>query len=461
MCPDGHLQPMNTVKPCIWVAQPWSAVAAKRDRAVEVQNLVEKLSHYDTDGWENALLNLMETYHVNITTLDTTITINDYLEQAVGFTSAYSFPSCNPPRDIVFCTASLIEHFRCSWLQEASAVRGIEPNIQCMRALSMNECMENVKHRVADAVLIDQRDRIEAERSHYLQPLLYEHAKNLSDRYTVVAVVRYDSNIYGFSDLKGKRACFPSFEGAAYLSAMETIRETHHRNDPTRHVTSDMLNEYFADDSCTWEKTYDDSKNCAKMYLGDEGALRCLIENRGDVAFIDMRIFQKFVKTSLSNDIDWIKGIDPKAYKLICPFGKGKTEDYCYMHWTNRGILMVNNQTHGMRRTEIYSSFRDMDRLFGKRYESHIIPFTMYGEFDKKSNILFHDQTEILRDIDELKMDRMKRSLEDVFTNYTIRAYFDAFISASASETQYKCNIITIIFHCTISFLIIRLMMSF
>lgn len=451
LCPDGHLQPMTTPSPCVWVAQPWTAVAAKRDRAAEVQSLVESLTHNDLGSWQNALLNLMETYHVNITTLDETIPIGDYLEQATGFTSAYSFPACNPPRDIVFCSPSLVEHYRCSWLQEASAVRGLEPNIQCMRTLSLAECMANVEHRVADAVLVDESNRVRAEREHFLQPLLYEHASNLSDRYAVVAAVRYDSNIYGFGDLKGKRACFPSFEGAAYLSALETIREIHHAADPTRHVTSEQLNEFFAADSCTWESKQ--RGGCDEAYRGDEGALRCLVERHGDVAFIDSTVFQKFSRLSLGNVS---ANVDPKAYKLICPFGKGKYDDLCYMHWASRAVLMVNNQTRGMRRSEIYSTFRDMDRLFGKRYESHVIPFSMFGAFDRRSNVLFHDQTEMLRDVDELKRDRAARPLEDVVANYTIRAYYDAF--TRSSDTRHTASATAAVLHSAISFLLIRLL---
>lgn len=30
LCPDGHLQPLDTKRPCVWVSKPWPAVAAKR-----------------------------------------------------------------------------------------------------------------------------------------------------------------------------------------------------------------------------------------------------------------------------------------------------------------------------------------------------------------------------------------------------------------------------------------------
>lgn len=65
---------------------------------MKVQDTVAGLNHDDTSSWQNALLMILETYHVNVTTLDNTIPVDDYLDQAVGFQDAYNFPSCNPPR---------------------------------------------------------------------------------------------------------------------------------------------------------------------------------------------------------------------------------------------------------------------------------------------------------------------------------------------------------------------------
>lgn len=448
LCPDGHLQPLHTSSPCVWVAKPWTAVAARRENAAHIQLLVESLSRNDIGSWQNALLNLMEPYHANVSTLDTTIPIRDYLEQAIGFTSAYSFPSCNPPRDIVFCSASIIDHYKCSWLQESARVRGIEPNVQCVRASSPEECMDSVAHFVADIVLVDQRDRVHAQREYQLQPILYEFAKNISHRYAVTAVVRADSGINSVADLRNKRACFPHFEDATFLSALEMIRVSHHgEHDPQRHFTTNQLLAFFSESSCTWHSS--DSGHCSDIYRGDEGALRCLLDNRGDVAFVDMLVYQKFQRKMLSDE--WTHGVDPNLLKVIClpnDGAKSKTNAPCFLHWTSRGFLMINNRTQTKRRNEIYDTFRMMDHLFSKRYESHIIPFSMYSEFDRQQNVLFHDPTESLRDVEELSREKMTRSLEAVFVNYTQNAYFDALRSDAGDKRLGSlsiCHIIQII----------------
>jgi hypothetical protein len=108
-------------------------IAAKRSHAQKVQDLFDSVRRSGNEEWQTSLLLLLESYHVNITTLDITVPIDDYLDQAEGFQSAYSFPSCNPPRSIVYCTTSIVQFVKCTWLQEASAIYGVEPNIQCIR----------------------------------------------------------------------------------------------------------------------------------------------------------------------------------------------------------------------------------------------------------------------------------------------------------------------------------------
>lgn len=409
LCPDGHLQPLDTRTPCIWVSKPWPAIAVKRSHAEKIQQIIEKLNHDNDDSWQNSLLSLLETYHVNVSTLDTSIPIDDYLDQAVGFQSAYSFPTCSPPRSIVYCTTSIIQHYKCSWLQEASSVYGIEPNIQCIRTESVERCMDDTKEHVVDVILVDQDERLKAERDFNLKPLLYEYSSQLQDRYAVLAVIQSDTNIVDLSDLRGKRACFPSFEGAAYLSVMQTL---------VNHTFVNSLCEaehFFAHDSCTWSLK---SKNCDDKYKGDEGALRCLLEGYGDVAFIDSNVLHNYTEGHLTST--WTQITKPKPLKLLCPYGlTTKPNELCYLHWTPRGHFMINNQTDLVRKNEIYNSLRDMDKLFGKQHRSHTMPFTMFGPFDKKNNVMFRDSTDSLRGLTELEKDKSKRLLENTYTSYT------------------------------------------
>lgn len=197
LCPDSHLQPMNTKNPCTWISKPWSVLAAKRSHAQKVQDLFREIDA--STEWQQALLQLLESYHVNITSLDFPITIDDYLDKSSGYQSAHSFPACYPPRQIVYCTTTLIEFSKCSWLQEVSTVFGIEPNLQCIRGENLFRCLDDVAKNVADVVLVDQDARLRSEKDFNLTSLLYEFSSEFDQNYVTIAVVKAGSSISKFS----------------------------------------------------------------------------------------------------------------------------------------------------------------------------------------------------------------------------------------------------------------------
>lgn len=197
LCPDSHLQPLNTKNPCSWISKPWPTIAAKPSHAEKVQDLFRNID--SSTKWQMSLLLLLETYHVNITSLDATIPIDDYLDQSSGYQSAHSFPACNPPRQIIYCTTSIIEFSKCSWLQEVSVVYGIEPNLQCIRGENLYRCLDDVSQGIADVVLVDQDSRFQSERDFNLSSILYEYSSDFSQNYVTVAVVKSNSGIKTFS----------------------------------------------------------------------------------------------------------------------------------------------------------------------------------------------------------------------------------------------------------------------
>lgn len=420
LCPDGHLQPLNVTQPCVWVAKPWPAIAARRENADHIQNLVGGLTHNVEHSWQNALLSLLESYHVNVTTLDRSLPIDDYLDQATGFQSAYSFPSCSPPRSIVYCTSSLLQHYKCSWLQEAAAVYGIEPNIQCIRAESDARCLADVRDSVADVVVVGQDRRVSAQIEHGLQPLMYEYAADGAAKYVPVAVVRADSALHTMADLRGKRACFggATTDGAAFVSVWQTLKELHLIEAPTTQGGADDCNTPAKRVSAFFGAP--DAATAAPdgVYAGEMGALRCLADRRADVAFVDLAAFRNLTHGGIADA--WVQQLP--LVRLLCPFGlranRQQAQEPCYLHWTPRGHFMVNANIGQQRRNEIYNSMREMDKLFGKQYQTHTIPFTMFGPFDRRNNVMFRDDTEGLRSLGELQRDRWARNAEPAMVAY-------------------------------------------
>lgn len=387
--------------------------------------MLENINHDDENSWQNALLSLMETYHVNITSLDRSIPIDDYLDQAIGFQSAYSFPACSPPRSIVVCTTSPVEHYKCSWLQEAATVYGIEPALQCVKREQIESCMSSVQNNAADVVMADHDQLIPAEFDSELMPLMAEYAAPMDAKYITVAVVKAGSGIHSVEDLRGKRVCFPSFEGAAYMSAWETFRNLS-LTSSSGNCAASSLEHFFAPDSCTWKR----GRKCEAKYGGDVGALRCLVEGRGDVAFTELSVFQNLTQGRI--DEPWV--LQVKSVSLLCPFGRRPKHELepCYLHWMARNSVMVHKDIEPVRRTEIYNALREMDKLFGKQYKTNTIPLTMFGPFDRQSNVMFRDSTDGLRSEAEMERDRLPRLL----TSTKLQGYLKAKAACVVDDTS-------------------------
>jgi Transferrin len=398
LCPDSHLQPLNSENPCTWISKPWSAIASQRKHAEKVQELFQTIDI--NSSWQTALLQLLESYHVNVTSLDFPMTIDDYLDKSSGYQSAHSFAACNPPRQIVYCTSTLIEFSKCSWLQEVSNVYGIEPNVQCLRGENLFRCLDNVAKGVADIVNVNQDQRFRSEINFNLTSILYEHSSNFDDNYVTVAVVKANSKLRKFKDLRGRRACFPAQEGAAYLSVAQTLTKLQLSSD---NCTS-SAEEFFSSNSC-----YGKVNNCNEKYQQESGALRCLNEI-GDVAFMDLSTFKNLTDKSQSK------------YHLISPFCE-VSSDSCYLSYTSRGVFLTDKSTSQMRIDEIVNTLKTMDEHFGKqKFRSGNIPFGLFGPFDNQKNVLFNDKTDGLKCKDEFHNKKRERNLEtyfnEIFKNY-------------------------------------------
>lgn len=106
---------------------------------------------------------------------------------------------------------------------------------------------------------------------------------------------------------------------------------------------------------------------------------------------------------------------------MLCPFEKSpyvKGSDTCYLSWTSKGVLLTNQNKTQIRVNEIVNTLKTMDKHFGKqeKFRSGNIPFTMFGPFDQKSNVLFKDATDNLKTKFEFKsVSNFERNLESFY----------------------------------------------
>ncbi|KAG6460699.1 hypothetical protein O3G_MSEX012162 [Manduca sexta] len=123
-------------------------------------------------------------------------------------------------------------------------------------------------------------------------------------------------------------------------------------------------------------------KNCYEP--GEQNALKSLADGKSDVAFVSMRAFNEYK----ANQISGSANIGP-----LCP---EDNKMYCFMSWSNIGHIFSKKNLTAMRRQEIINVFTKLDKMFGKHPPFHTPMFSMYGPFNHKLDVLFHNNTRSL-----------------------------------------------------------------
>ncbi|GBP36275.1 Transferrin [Eumeta japonica] len=444
LCRDGSAQPVAGNKaPCVWLNRPWPVVIAKRQSAEAVTQLAWSLTNSSVTGndWRAALEGLLDV-RAPPPPLQPPRAPLDHLARALGYQEAYSQSGCNPSRHITICTSTTIEKSKCDWLSEAAAVYGVTPPLQCSRSPTARACLEAVQKGQADVVVADADWAVAAQRSYSLQPLLFEFTPIFEQLNTVVPYVRKGS-FDKMADLRGKRAAFPQYDGVAWHSVIryltnrteiESCNVAHLAEyfgescapgvERAEHVRGDIRDKF----SKTCREEADRSAN--KEYE----ALRSVVEGRSDVAFINLRTYKEYAGKLIPEP--W--AADLKDVAPICPEGSGTC---CILSWSSLGQVYAHENVTAPRRHDIVNVFQKLDQLFGKEYPFDIATFALYGPFDHKFDVLFHNNTRQLATSNQMYTHPYKRwplNFEKNLRNYTFdRCHTNSSSMASAGVLLY------------------------
>nr|XP_022905830.1 transferrin [Onthophagus taurus] len=398
LCSDDTTRPL-TATPCVWVAKPWAVIGASSSTASAVQKIVANVSHVGLQ-WQKSLMDLIEVvnYHTELGSLETVEPVESYLLKIPGFLSANSFTSCHPPRTVKICTTSIVSKYKCDWMREAAEVRGIAPDIDCLKADNVTHCMRAIQMDVADVVIVEP-DYVQTGVEKYgLSTLFYETVQE-ENKVKIIAVVKSNSDIKTFKDLMGKKACFSMYNGMAWNSV---LNELQHQLSYCPYEKA--MSEYFGE-SCVpgIPPEYEGklTKLCESKYQGDRGALDCLTEKNADVAFVSTKALNSYI-----NETGKLTMSD---LKIICDTKP------CHLTWSPVGQAMVYNNLTSWRQKDILDVFLELDLLFGKNFKEATRVFTMYGPFNGVKDVLFHDDTKELRKVPVSKnYDAMPRRFDEI-----------------------------------------------
>lgn len=399
LCPDDTLMPVNTTNPCIWVEKPWPVVGSRRVIAQEIQELVSSIKNEEPGTWRFNLRYLLDTSYADFVKIEPVEPIEMYLDKATGFLSANSFSGCHPPRTIKICTTSIKETAKCNWLRETATVYGIEPSLDCIKADNTTHCMKAVTLGVTDLVMVPADLAHAGVTEFHLKTLFYETVLD-DDKYLTVAVTRPNVKINSWDDLRGRKVCFPVYDGVAW----NTIK--YHLTNQGFISTCPLdieMSEFFGP-SCTPGLPNFLSPKMAETcqrdtFNGEYGALHCLTSGVGEVAFVSKKSLYKYISKETENNPG--SELTMKDFEFICLNPDDKKT--CHLSWASIGRAMVRESVTDLWSKDTIDVFMYLNDLFGKAFKSQTTPFTLFGKFDGTSDLLFHDVTMNFRNVPTVK----------------------------------------------------------
>ncbi|KAF7400737.1 hypothetical protein HZH66_005921 [Vespula vulgaris] len=316
LCPDGSLQNLTSNNPCAWIKQPWSAIVARKKVADELTTNFNRWfwgsKTYAAETWSESLKRFIEEDSV-ITNITKPTSLVTYLAEGRKEIRLSDVKTCG--NVIRWCTISILETAKCEWIAKEAIALGIEPKISCWQTNSTFECFRDIADNKADIITIDSNYGYLARKVYNLTSILYTDTdKQTMKDNMIMAVLRKpeDGNypIKNFQQLKGHTACFPEYGAIAWLSFINTARMNriissascnypkllsnlfsgtcipgiNNSNHGNSIISSNIINKLCS--VCPKKNDTDCTANSSNSYYGDKGALRCLNERAGDIAFV-------------------------------------------------------------------------------------------------------------------------------------------------------------------------------
>lgn len=417
LCPDGSLQNITSNAPCAWVKQPWGAIAARKDVATELaKDLNTWLSGpavFAAPTWKESLKTVFEVDSVVTDILGSTSLIS-YLAKGRKDVELSKVPSCG--KAIRWCTVGSLETAKCEWLAKQAIALGIEPRISCWQANTQFDCFHDIADGKADSMMIDSNYAYLARQVYNLVPIVYPETqrKSWKDRMVMAVVPKPKNNeeyaIKNFHQIKGHTACFPEYGGIAWLSFVKTAQM--HRiispescdypellgnllsgactpgiGDP--HRSKKHINDIFKlCSTCPYENnTAICSANSKNRYYGDDGALTCLNDGYGDIAFVNIGNI-----TENKNYAD--------QYHVLCKNGSLATNTGFDLENPERCALSVTIDSEVVTRrgnsdvdtkNTVFSLLKLEDWLGYRVYTSRVL--RIYGKFNNTDDLFFKSST--------------------------------------------------------------------
>lgn len=424
LCLDGSKLPLDS-RACEWahkptnvfVTGPSSSFVRKDNYLKLLQAIFQHYVPYKPSWWR------MRSLFSHPTLVTQILAVPSHLQRWEKYLGNYissiekPLPGCES-NNLTLCTTSHAEELKCLDLQKAAFSQRVRPEIDCKRRASKQDCLEMVAKRKADLVAVDLSSLYEAPASVLQQLEPIGLAQGLAD-YSI-ALVRADSGIKFMYQLGGRRSCHASFgDTASWLAPLGVLTERNLLDQQACNKADQMadffgascvpgaadlrVNQYRSGserlcalckgDQATGQHQCERSKS--ERYFGQTGALRCLVEGAGEVAFMSL--------SSLAANVDgrsaelWARklalALDSRNFRLVCRTGPSMAlNDYERCNLASLpGKVLVSNKfaTHEDRLT-----IRQLLVCLGDKFaREQREMFQLFAPYQNESDLLFDDNT--------------------------------------------------------------------
>ncbi|XP_034950389.1 melanotransferrin [Chelonus insularis] len=318
------------------------------------------------------------------------------------------------------CVTSTPEKDKCEKMKVALKAQLLKPELSCFMGYTQINCMQAIRDGQADVAVLDTSDVYTAGLFYNLIPFMAEMYNLLTPEYYVVAVAKENDNSTDITYLKNKNSCHTGINTAAgwvypmaYLLSNGWIRG--YGCDSIRAAA-----EYFMKSCIPGAHSIEYNvgipyenmcglchgvsnrycrRDATEDFYGHTGAIRCLVEGGGDVAFVKHTTV--FEITDGKRKETWARNTFTKDFQLLCPDGTRKaTYQYrdCNLGKVKANAIVARGNYEGYNETEInaYINLFIYAQQFYGRKETDEFSFSMFYSNPPYTDLIFQDAAQQL-----------------------------------------------------------------
>ncbi|XP_027003078.1 melanotransferrin [Tachysurus fulvidraco] len=342
LCPDGSRSPVSEYRRCNLARVPSRGIVAHSniDSAVIYNMLSDGLRKSGFSIFSSVVFHGENLLFSDSSTKFIPAGSDEYIhwlgEKYYNILRAMNCSSADVPEILTWCVLSNGEQRKCEDMALAFKTKNLLPNIQCLFGKSVEDCMEKIQNKKADAITLDGGYIYTAGKTYGLVPAAgesYTGDTDGSSYYAVAVLKRTNNDIQRFSDLRGRTSCHTGYGRTAGWNIPLGLLIEKGLIRPQKCQAAQAAGGFFKSScvpganepgfpsnlcaQCIGDAS--GQNKCVKgkdLYDGYNGAFRCLVQGGGEVAFVKhSTVFQN----SDGNGTDpWSLNLKSKDFQLLC-----------------------------------------------------------------------------------------------------------------------------------------------